>query len=156
VNESGDKKVSAVLRAEGVEFDPDRFCSESGLTPYMLWRKGEPRSPRSEGKLYEDSGFNLDVSDADFLDLPRQVEDAIAFLEGNHKKLSRLCGFPGIETVTLDFGIARRDVFAQFHRFPPTLIRLAGELGLGIELSQYWCSDEEESDTLPDGESSVE
>lgn len=42
----------------------------------------------------------------------------------------------------MDFGIARGDVAVQCDYFPPELIRLARELGLGIELSQYPLSDE--------------
>ena len=49
----------------------------------------------------------------------------------------RLCTFPGVETVALDFGIERRDVAVQCDRLPEELIRLAGTLGLGIELSHY-------------------
>ncbi len=45
--------------------------------------------------------------------------------------------WPGVQAVDLDFGIERRDVAVQCDRLPPELVRLAGSLGLGIELSQY-------------------
>jgi hypothetical protein len=118
---------------------PHRFCSESGLKPCELYRRGEPVFPASQpqGKKNDASGINLVVSDADFHEFPRQVEEATAFLQAHKEELARLRGFPGVEAMTLDFGIARRDVIVQSDFFPPSLIRLAGELGLGIELSQY-------------------
>jgi hypothetical protein len=66
---------------------------------------------------------SIDVSGADFSQLPRQVEDAIAFLERH------------TEEVELDFGIARRDVPAQFDSFPARLVSLAGAPGLGLTIS---------------------
>ena len=44
---------------------------------------------------------------------------------------------PSVEIATLDFGISQRDVAAQFDYFQPELVRIAGKLGLGLELSQY-------------------
>src|SRR4029453_13649532 len=49
----------------------------------------------------------------------------------------RLCTFSGVESVTLDFGISRRDVAVQCSQLPSELVRLAGSLGLNIELSLY-------------------
>lgn len=140
--------MSAVLRAYGTDFDPDRFCSESGLRPCKLYRRGEPQLPRTkpEGRKKEQSGINIVVSDADFHEFPRQVEETLAFLEAHKDELSRLRSFPGIEVMTVDFGIERRDVIVQCDYLPPPLIRLAGELGIGIEISQYPTGNQEGSD----------
>ena len=43
----------------------------------------------------------------------------------------------------LDFGIERRDVAVQSDNLSSDLVRLAGSLGLAIELSQYPASDKE-------------
>jgi hypothetical protein len=51
----------------------------------------------------------------------------------------RLAGWPGIECVTLE----RRDVAVQCDELPAVLVRLAGSLGLGIELSHYPARDAE-------------
>jgi hypothetical protein len=77
------------------------------------------------------------VSNADFNEFPRQVEEAIAFLLSNREQVSRLSEFSGVEGPTLDFGIARRNVLLQCDCFPAELIRLAASCGLAIELSQY-------------------
>lgn len=77
------------------------------------------------------------MSDAPDTNLAAQVVDAVSFLRSHDAEIRRLIQFPGVEGVTLDFGIARRDVAAQFDYLPPELIQLAGSLALGIELSQY-------------------
>ena len=131
--------MSCVLRANGSDFLVDRFLEHSDLIPCVVYRKGEPRSPASKpkGKIHETSGLNIDVSEADFDNLEGQIQDAISFLKQHKKELERLRKFPGVEGLALDFGIAKRDVIAQYDYFPPELLYLAGSLGIGIELSQY-------------------
>ena len=48
----------------------------------------------------------------------------------------------GVEQLTLDFGIADREVAAQFDYFPPELLLAAGQLGIGIEISRYHLSND--------------
>jgi hypothetical protein len=89
---------------------------------------------------------NVAVSDADLTDLRQQARDAIGFLQSNKGELARLVSFPGVEGVELDFGIAwRQDVVTQTDSLPRELVRLAGELGLGVEISHYPASDETEA-----------
>lgn len=123
--------MGCVLRAGGPDFDVDAFLDESPFEPCAVWHRGEVRHPGRTPATQ--SSFNLDVSDGD---LPHQIIGAIAFLKSDADELRRLLAFPGIEG-HLDFGIARRDSYMQTDFFPPELIRLAGSLGLGIELTQY-------------------
>jgi hypothetical protein len=58
---------------------------------------------------------------------------AIAFLKANQVELEQL----GIERIDLDFGIQDRDVAVQGDYFPPELLRLAGNLNIGIEVTRY-------------------
>ncbi|MFZ2490148.1 MAG: hypothetical protein WA208_01555 [Thermoanaerobaculia bacterium] len=81
--------------------------------------------------------MNIEVSDADFTNLKRQIRDAVSFLARNRLALRRLARIAGVEELTLDFGIAERDVGAQFDYFPPELITAAGSHGIGIEISRY-------------------
>lgn len=131
--------MSCVLRAHGSDFLVDLFLQESDLIPCTVYRKKEPRSPASEPqrKVHESSGLHVDVSGADFGNLHDQIQDAISFLQKHKMELERLCKFPGVERVILDFGIAKRATAAQYDHFPPELLYLAGSLGIGIELSQY-------------------
>jgi hypothetical protein len=77
------------------------------------------------------------VSDADFHEFPKQVVATTAFLLAESDEIHRLRTFPGLEDLILDFGIERRDVAVQSDHLPADLIRAAGALGLGIDLSQY-------------------
>jgi hypothetical protein len=103
-----------------------------------VYVRGEPRlTNRPKGKRSDLSGVNVTVSRADFTNLERQIRDALAFLKKHKRDIRRAGRAVGVEQMTLDFGIARRDVAAQFDYFPPELVSAAGQLGLGLELSQY-------------------
>jgi len=99
--------------------------------------KGEKRYPQSStSKLNSYSGIGALVSNADFERLDLQIKDAIKYLKKNEinlKKLSEL----RFKKIQIDFGIEKRDVWAQFDFFPPLLLKLAGNLNIGIEISQY-------------------
>lgn len=131
--------MAAVLRAYGTNFDVDAFLVGCTLPVCAVKRRGEPVRPASQphGRRHEQSGIHVSASDADFHEFPRQIAEATAFLRINAAELRRLSEFPGIGSVTLDFGIARRNVVAQCDHFPAELVRLAGSLGLALELSQY-------------------
>jgi hypothetical protein len=90
-----------------------------------------------EGRRFDRSGAHVLVSDAAFDEFPRQVAESIAFLQTHFLAVQRMCEWPGVEDVTLDFGVARRDAAVQRDLLPKALVRLAGELGMSIGLSQY-------------------
>ena len=135
-----------VLRASGTDFDPETFLDPSPFEPSKIYRRGDPRLPESRpnGPRYDTSGINVAVSEAPWSDLPAQVADAERFLEANRAELERLVQSPGVTDLTLDFPIELRidgeTVVAQFDRFPASLVRLAGTLGIALELSVYPCS----------------
>jgi len=127
-----------VLRATGRSFEPRAFLAGSKLTPFMVYRLGDPEH---RGRTHSTSGFRVDVSRRDGSDLDGQIEDAIAFLETHRVDLERLATADGIEDIRLDFPVDLRieegKVCAQFEYFPPALLSKAGELGLGLEVSLY-------------------
>ena len=137
--------MSAMLRAYGADFDVDIFLSGCTLPVCAVKRRGEPVFPASqpEGRRHERSGINVVASSADFSEFPRQVEEATEFLRAKAVQVRRLCTFPGVEYVTLDFGIEWCDVAVQGDYLPPDLVRLASSLGLGIEISHYPISGDE-------------
>jgi len=57
-----------------------------------------------------------------------------------------------IEDIRLDFPselrIGKKDVVCQFDYFPPALLKAAGSLGIGVELSTYPCSEDDERSAL--------
>jgi hypothetical protein len=138
-----------VLRVTGAKFDAENYLRRSALRPYSVFKVGEPRvASRPNGPAHSTSGFRVAVSEAEWSDLPRQISDARAFLERHSGELRELAMLEGIEDMRLDFPIelriGRSNVVAQFDYFPPELLKLAGDLGVGIELSTYPCSDEDE------------
>lgn len=131
-----------VLRVVGRELDAAGYLATSKLTAYKVFRAGEPRFLSNPGRgRHAVSGFSVAVSDPSGKDLRGQVEDAVAFLAQHEDELLTLRSTPGVEDVRLDFPvdlrIDRRNVMAQFEYLPPELIRRAGALGMGIELSIY-------------------
>ena len=131
-----------VLRVSGKVFDVDRFLKGSKLIPCAVFRKGEPRfsNARQTRKVNKYSGFNVDAAFSTPL-LSKQVRHAVTFLKKYRQELMKLRRFSGVEDARLDFGILQRGTAAQFDYFPPELIRLAGELSIGIEISRYSVAD---------------
>lgn len=134
--------AGCVLHVVGRTFDPNPVLASLSLLPYAVFRKGDkffPDDPRNE-KSYESGGFKCLVSSVDD-DLSRQVKDAIDFLTQHYDDLRQLAPDPAIETKHLDFGYACRldnqRCCVQCDYLPPELLRLCGELGIGIELSLY-------------------
>jgi hypothetical protein len=131
--------MSCVLKVKGDNFAVDEFLAGSSLEPIAIFRRGDPRLPASqpEGPKLGASGFHLPASDADFSNLQAQIADAVRFLELHQSELTRLAAFPGVESVSLDFGIEEREVAAQSERFPPILLRMAGNLGIWLVFTLY-------------------
>src|SRR5205085_10962622 len=124
----------SVLRASGDFFIPQSFLRDSIFQPCNVFLKGERRS---ESSVWDTSGITVPISEAELDDFEKQANDCVEFLRTNRDELFRLKAFEGIDDLRLDFGVARRKVFAQFQRFPSQLVELAGELGMGIDLSIY-------------------
>lgn len=129
--------MSCVLRVRGADFAVDEFLSTSTLKPMVVVRRGQPQYPRSGGRIPDASGFHAVASEADFSKLQAQIADAIQFLEKNQRELGHLVRFPGVDRVSLDFGIEERDVAVQSKCFPPELLRLTGNLGVWLEFTLY-------------------
>jgi hypothetical protein len=131
--------MSTVLRAYGADFDVEAFLVGCTLPVCAIKRLDEPVFPKSQpqGRRHERSGVHVTVSDADFDNLPAQIADTIKFLRSNTQQLERLAQWPGIESMSPDFAINRRDVAVQCDTLPSELLRLGGMLGFDIELSQY-------------------
>ena len=137
--------MSCVLRASGRVFEPDEFLKASTLAPTRVWRRGDARASgaRQRADVSTTSGMTISVSGADLAAFQQQIHDAIAFLRSNSVELARLVSFSGVEDVSLDFASAWNDeAVTHTDALPSELIRLAGQIGLGIEVSHYPVSDE--------------
>ena len=123
-----------VLRASGAKFLPAEFLARSSFRPCNVFHAGAPRGGAS---VWTTSGFTVEVSAASGEELDTQIEDALAFLHRHSDELNRLANMNELEDLRLDFGVSRKNGFLQSSYLPPELVRLAGKLNIGIEISIY-------------------
>ena len=117
------------------------------LPVYQQHEKGEVPKIRSEQGPHQDYGFSCEVSDRPWDSVAGQVVDMISFLEVYTPHLQALQDSHAVEDWRFDLPYECRldeQTHGQFDYLSPKLIRLAGALNIGIELSLYWPSDEEE------------
>ncbi len=115
------------------------FLRETAFPTYKSHEKGEACTI-GKRQPYDDFGFSSDVSKRKWTDLAGQIEDAYAFLRAHEAALRSLTATHEITDIRLDFPYSCRlgeGVFAQCNYLPPEFLRLAGDLGMGIELSHY-------------------
>ena len=131
--------MSAILRASGSEFDVDSFVKESSLTINTIYRVGDPVRPTvdPEGRKLGSSGLSVVVSEIDFDDYEQQLEEAFFFMRDNLEELIRLSGFPGLQSLSIDFGANIYPPGWCTFRFPNPLLRMAGQAKVDLELSVY-------------------
>jgi hypothetical protein len=123
-----------VLRISGADLDADALLRVVSLPVYDIRRAGEI-GPL--GRPYTGTSIHVDVSTAEFSDLARQTDDAVRFLQRNQAGIREALGFPGVEDGRLDFAVNHRDLAIDCKYLPPKLLKLVGDLGLGVEISVY-------------------
>lgn len=130
--------MACYLRVIGEALEIDRLLTEVGIEPDRIWRKGERRTPRgSSSAVFPLSGASFVASDASMDDFDSQLTEATAFLAEHQDALMKVAAFPGVDGLILDFAIELRDVAVHSDYFPPVFLRLVGQLGIGLELSHY-------------------
>ncbi len=135
--------MSCILRISGESLDVDALLSQDTLALERVWKKGEPRTIK--GRFHSDSGATFVASEADLDEFDRQVKEATGFLEAHAPVITRIVAFPGVQSAVLDFGVAiTQGNVTQFSYLPPRLIQLAASCGIGVEISHYACSEDDE------------
>lgn len=122
------------------------FLRETEFPIYQSHEKGDVKTV-GKRRPYDDFGFSSAVSEREWIDLQGQIEDAHAFLREHQEALRNLTARHKITDIRLDFPYSCRlgeRVIVQCDYLPPEFIRLAGELGIGIELSHYPTIEEDE------------
>jgi len=135
------------MHVSGKNLDPVALLKGTRLDAYRIHHVGEPCRPRDPGGAkFTSSGFSVIVSDASWSDLRQQIADACAFLD-RHAEDIRSVRAPGtVDDIRLDFPIDSRlseTIAGQFDFFPAELVARAGALGIGLELSTYRTSEEQ-------------
>jgi hypothetical protein len=131
-----------MLHIIGSNLNIDAFLEKSKLRVEKKRYKGEARfTTKPGGEKLPYSYVSVATSNADFSDFPKQLEDTIRYLRRNKDKLRHITSTKGIQYANLDFGIDLRIIngngMTQSDYFPHRLVKLAAELGLGIEVSIY-------------------
>jgi hypothetical protein len=134
--------MSCILTLAGKDLDVDDFIKKSKLRPYKVSYKGQPRlKTKPEGEKLTYSLLSVETSKADFSDLQKQIKDTIRYLERNKEKLTHISLTNKVQHVTLNFGIDlkvnRKNILTQSELLPSKLLKLAGDLGIDIELSLF-------------------
>lgn len=126
----------------GEDLDVDALETKLGLPGFHKNYKGVPRyrtKPEKEKLPY--SYMSTAISDAGFDDMEQQVKDVISYLKQHFDTLKLVSGVKEVQYFNLGFGVDYANKFCQSMYLPPELVRLAGELGMSIELSLYTSED---------------
>jgi hypothetical protein len=137
--------MSSILRISGDSLDIDALLALHPLSADRVWKKGEPQILK--GKFHADSGVSFIASDADLDEFNRQVLEATEYLALHATIIAEMVAFPGVQKATLDFGVSIYEGYVtHFSYLPPRVVQLAANAGIGLEVSYYACSkDNEES-----------
>ena len=123
-----------MFTVSGKQFDVDAFLRLVSLKSQVSWHVGDTLHRKRPSEW---SGFTLTASEAGFDDVWQQINDAIEFLKQHEADLARIVAFSGVDECLLDFGVEDRDVIHQADYFPAELLRLAGNLNIGLRVSRY-------------------
>jgi hypothetical protein len=135
--------VGFVLKVAGRSFDVDAYLRRGVLVPTAVYRRGEarfPTLPRARKSLQ--SGFSIVVSKKSLSDFAHHTEQAVTFLRRHRHAVGALRRRKGVESAILELALERRpESEGMALVFPEELVRLAGALGLALEVSFYPPSD---------------
>jgi hypothetical protein len=135
--------MSCMLRISGSDLDVKAMLAQHPLPVNAFWKKGDARVLK--GKFHTDSGASVVVSEADFDQFDLQIAEATEFLESHASTIASIVAYPGTEEVLFDFGIALYENHVAMSSYlPPRLIQLAANAGIGVMLSHYACSGDDD------------
>ncbi|MEZ5300894.1 MAG: hypothetical protein R3F11_09615 [Verrucomicrobiales bacterium] len=131
--------MSAVLRVFGDDLAIKKFLGGSKLIPIAVFQRGEPRSPasRPNGSKHKRTGANFSASDASMSDFRQQLKQATAFLRDFASEIRSLRAYPGVEGMSLDFGVETNPPHWASFGFPADLVAAAGELKINLVVSVF-------------------
>jgi hypothetical protein len=133
--------MTCSLSARGKDFDVETFLARTRL-PFKdahFWIRKTPIY--NTKRRHHDSGFSEWVSRDKWDNLRSAVAEVLKFLKVNRKELLKLKHTKGVKDLMLDFAfdsrLGTKNVAMQGEYLPAELLRLAGELDIGIGLSIY-------------------
>jgi hypothetical protein len=131
------KKNMCVLKIYSDTNSFKGFLENTKIPVYSCLDKGEALTSK---QLCEEYRISFDVSDKEWDDFEGQVRDAILFLETLNAQIKKLFSTYSITDAYLDFPLWSRldeNIVNQNDHIPRELVKLAGELNIGIEMAIY-------------------
>ena len=128
--------MPAVLRISG----PFEQLGQSMLAvPFPFEESIASRRRRERGQSAEGSAtFNLTISESDGDRVPAQIEESLLFLSKNKDAINAIQGLAGVQDLCVDFSWDfPSNSIGQYNRFPASLAKLCGSLGIDIKVSVY-------------------
>ena len=113
------------------------FSDNANIPVYSCFDKGEAITTN---RLSNEFRISFDVSEKEWDDFDGQVSDTILFLEKYYAQIKELFVKHSITDAYLDFPLWSRldeNIINQNDHIPRELIKLAGELNIGIEMAIY-------------------
>lgn len=114
-----------------------KFSNNTDIPLSSCLDKGEAITTK---RICEEYRVSFDVSDREWDDFEGQVSDAISFLEKYYSQIEELFSTHSITDAYLDFPLWSRldeNNVNQNDSFPRKLIKVAGELNIGICMAIY-------------------
>lgn len=122
--------------ASGLNFDVDRYLTNSPFKVVSIFRQGEvPTKDNPELQPRPDSGFVVVVNEDRSCSLAsQQIEASLIFLCKHEKDLERLKGF-GVDIMLLNFGVEAVEFSRSSEYLPPDLIARLARFRMGLMFS---------------------
>ncbi len=127
--------MAVILSVLGSDLNVRQLIRKVPVPVSSWFVRGERRNPVSYS-LNKYSGFIYRVSEAGFNELEQACGDAEVFLSEHQDVLRACCRFAGIEQSRISFSVGIEDGVPSWC-FANSLVRLVGDIGLDLELSQY-------------------
>lgn len=139
--------MSCILRIWGEKFNPEIAVAGVTITPDRIWHAGERRFPNSDNNLsvIKSSGVSFEISNAEFFELEKQIEEATSFFNANYAWVAKLASSLGVEGAVADFGAEIVPPFWASYSFPPSLLNALSKSNVTLGLSLY-PNDDDDSD----------
>ena len=129
--------MPCVVHVGGAAFDPQSFLQVGSLSPYSIFRQGDPCG-RSSTRCFDYSGFKLAIGSDDCWVIDQQVDDCAIFFEANRVEFERVASEPGIGVRTIDFGIQGMGICTEVD-LPKEFMRLVVGFKFDVRISFYAC-----------------
>lgn len=134
--------TGCILCATGKSFDVDGFLRSSKWRDNVVVFHFGEKTNIDRMPIRQHSGFQMEISPPDKCNLAAQIEAATKLIQKNQSELQRLKNFNGVELIEVMMGeFWHSGIAAVSIQLPPTLLLLAGQLSIQINVNIYAACD---------------